>query len=153
MQELDLEAGHQALRELADLAGAVGELLPLVGLEESELGGNVRRGVGAAEMDARDRSRPWIDVSRKQARLAHERVDEAALAGLHLSNDADAAGQAVEQAQRVVNKGAALQQRLHRAQLASTGDQLRPQGLELLADLTSIELGDRRRGHGWGQLY
>src|SRR5436853_3148042 len=40
-------------RELTDLPAAVGELLPLVGCEEAELGGDVGRRVGEAEMDAR----------------------------------------------------------------------------------------------------
>src|SRR6185369_3425918 len=39
LQKLDPEARHQALRELADLATAVGKLLPLVGCEKAELGG------------------------------------------------------------------------------------------------------------------
>src|SRR5262245_61292306 len=148
VQELDLEARHQVLRQLADLTRAIGELVPLVGLEESELGGNVWGSVYATEMDARHCSRPRIDVGGKQARLAHERIDQAALAGLDLTNDADAAGQAVEHAQRIVNERAALQQRLHRSQLASARDQLRAQGLEPFSDLPSIELGDWRRGHG-----
>ncbi len=108
LQELDLEAWHQALRELTDLSAAVGELLPLVGCEEAEFGGDVGRRVGEAEMDAGHRCGPRIDVGGQQARLAHERIDQAALAGFDLPNDADAAGEAIEQAQCVVDEGAAL---------------------------------------------
>jgi hypothetical protein len=49
-------------------------------------------------MDPRHRRGPRIDVGRQEAGLAHERVDQAALAGLDLPNDADAAGEAIEQA-------------------------------------------------------
>ena len=51
------EARHQALRELAIWPAAVGKLLPLVGCEEAELGGDVGR--GASARPKRCASPPW----------------------------------------------------------------------------------------------
>ena len=50
----------------------------------------VRRRLSLAEVQMGDGGRPWRDVCRQQPRLARERVDEGALAGLDLPNDRDA---------------------------------------------------------------
>ena len=107
LQQLDLETGHQPLRQLPDVPAAVRQALPFVRLEESELGGHVGRSIGATEMQVRDRRCPRVDIGRQQPRPAHEPVDKAALASFHLPNNGNATCQPGKQAKRVVDEGAA----------------------------------------------
>ena len=89
VEQIRLEARVQTLRQLADAPVAVGEIAPFLGRKELERRG-VRRRLSLAEVQMGDGGRPWRDVGRQQPRLARERIDEGALAGLDLPNDGDA---------------------------------------------------------------
>ena len=62
LEQLDLEARHEPLRQLAYAASSVRQLLPFVGSEESELSGDVRWSIQTTIVEMRDRRRPRIDV-------------------------------------------------------------------------------------------
>ena len=91
LEQLDLEAGHEALRQLTNVPAAVRQMLPFVGIEERELRSHVGWSVGAAKIEMRDCRGPGIDVSWQQGGPLHERIDEAALARFHLPDDGNSA--------------------------------------------------------------
>src|SRR5262245_61030453 len=117
LEQFRLEAGNQTLGELADMPAAPRQPLPLVRVEERELGRDMWWSIGAGEVQMGDRRGPWVDVGGQEAGTAHEPVDERALASLDLTDHGEAARELRQQAQHVVHEGAAPE-RPRRLQLA-----------------------------------
>ena len=138
LEQLWLEARNQALGQLADMPAATRQPLPLVRVEERELGRDIGWSIGAGEVQMRNRRSPRVDVGGQEAGTADQPVDERALAGLDLTDHGDAARELRQEAQHVVHKGAAAE-RPRRLQLASADHQLAPHGFKLRADLACRE--------------
>jgi hypothetical protein len=96
LEELDLEAWHETLRQFADVTSSLHEMLPLIRIEECEFAGHIGWGIGATEMEARNCSGPRIHVGRQKPYPLHESIYKAALARLYLSDDSDSAREAGE---------------------------------------------------------
>lgn len=83
-------AGHEALDEFLEAASAFGQPVPFLAVEKGKQ--RALPGLrGAAEMQARDRRRPWIDVGWQEAGHLRERVYKRTLARLDLADDRDLA--------------------------------------------------------------
>ena len=86
VQLLDIEARHQLLGEFADMPNAGSQVLPFTSFEKRELCRHVGGYIGTAEVKMRHRGCKRIDIGRKHVRFAGERVAEAALANLDLTD-------------------------------------------------------------------
>ena len=96
LEELDLEAWHETLRQFADVTSSLRQMLPLIGIEEREFAGHIGWSIGATEMEVRNCSGPRIHVGRQKPDPLHESIYKAALARLYLSDDGNSAREAGE---------------------------------------------------------
>ena len=102
-EQIRLEARVETLHQLAHALVAVGEIVPFGGGEELERGG-ARRRLSLPEVQVGDGGRPRRHVGGQQPRLAHEGIDEGALAGLDLPDDGDAEHLLIEATDRLADE-------------------------------------------------